>query len=159
MKKILVVSDTHGEYDLLNELILIENPDYILHCGDHQFKIDYLLNNKIYYVNGNSDYFTNQYGKEELILNIDGLNICVIHGHKQYSINWHTSLYKYFKTMNPDIICYGHSHKEVVDELYGVKIINPGSITYPRNKYFRKSYILIYIYENKNYDINIKYID
>lgn len=147
MSKILVISDTHSENFILEEIINLEKPDYILHAGDHELDIDWLNKMNITYVKGNNDYF----GPDELIIKIENKIIALVHGHKQYSLfNWHQSLYNYFKKYNPDIIIYGHSHKETIDNFNNKTIIiNPGSITYPRNKDKIRSYITIKIHDNK----------
>lgn len=151
MTKILVVSDTHGDDFLLDTIINIEKPELILHAGDHELDKQWLDEQNILFVKGNNDC----HGEEELILSINNKTIAMTHGHKQYSIfDWHKSLYKYFERYNPDIIIYGHSHKELIAN-YNKKtlILNPGSISYPRNKNKIGTYIIINLDKNINVDI------
>lgn len=150
MAKLLVVSDTHGDDFLLETIINIEKPDYILHAGDHELSKQWLLEHNIIYVKGNNDY----HGEDELILSINNKVISITHGHKQYSIfDWHKSLYTYFNEHSPDIIIYGHSHKEVIDKYNKTLIINPGSISYPRNKDKIGTYIIINLTESIEIEI------
>lgn len=154
MTKLLVVSDTHGDDFLLENIIELEKPNYIIHAGDHELSKEWLDERNILFVKGNNDY----HGEDVLVLSINNKTIVLTHGHKQYSIfNWHHSLYEHFKKYNPDIIIYGHSHKEVIDKFNNQTfIINPGSISYPRNKDKIGTYIIIIM--DKTIQINIKKI-
>lgn len=37
MKRILLLSDTHGHLDVINELSLKTNSDFVIHAGDFGF--------------------------------------------------------------------------------------------------------------------------
>ena len=153
INKILVVSDTHANYDVLNYVIDLEKPDLILHAGDHEFSSDYLKENKIIFVQGNNDWF----GPKELILNVNNLKIGLIHGHKQYNpFHWHAKLDNHFQNENLDLIIYGHSHKECFDQTMKPWILNPGSIAIPRNKSLTRTYATIEFVNNNQTLIKIK---
>ncbi len=149
--KILVVSDTHSETKLLDQIIKLENPTNILHAGDHEFTLDYLNNNKITFVKGNNDFIGDIYKT----IKFNDITICLTHGHNEYSpFYWHEKLISHFQSERPNIIIYGHSHKELIEKIDNVTILNPGSLTYPRNQKMIKTYAIIEIQEN-NYEIKI----
>jgi putative phosphoesterase len=56
-----------------------------------------------------------------------------------------------------DIVIFGHSHKELVDTSDKPILLNPGSISLPRNKDLQKSYVIIEI-ENGQLQFQIKHI-
>lgn len=154
MKKILILSDSHGKNKLLEEIIDKENPDVVIHCGDHCMSDEKYLNEKFnYYVRGNNDYI----GEREIITNIDGINFLVIHG-DEYNIyfNEFNQLAKYASDIGANIVLYGHTHVENYIKINDIILINPGSISLPRNKSNKKSYGIINI---KNGQIVEKKLD
>lgn len=156
MKKVLILSDSHGKNDIMEYVINKEKPDYIIHCGDHCLNNnDYL--NRIFdiYVQGNNDYI----GEREILKNIEGLIFLVLHGDEfnVYS-NELSGLIRYGKNVGADIILYGHSHVENYYKEDDIILINPGSITYPRNKTNKKSYAIIHINNGKIIENNLNEI-
>ena len=49
---------------------------------------------------------------------------------------------------------YGHTHTPVVEEENGILVINPGSLTFPRQQGRRPSYAVMEIEEEKILDRN-----
>ena len=52
---------------------------------------------------------------------------------------------------------YGHTHRPVVDERGAVTLVNPGSLSYPRQNGRRPSYILMEL-ENGKASYDIRYL-
>ena len=146
--KYLVVSDLHGVRDYVTEfekLIKLENPDKIILLGDilSNTSDDYYLseiinlykdriigikgNNDTYYVEKLLDFKLNDYYIEK----INGKNFFFTHGHLLYSYDFN----------NIDYIISGHTHVSGVKTYMNIPVINPGSISLPRD--FKHSYMII----------------
>ena len=54
---------------------------------------------------------------------------------------------------------FGHTHKPVVTEKDGVLVINPGSLSYPRQAGRKSSYAVLNTDIQGNIDAEIKYLD
>jgi putative phosphoesterase len=66
-------------------------------------------------------------------------------------------LRKVGKDNNVDIVIYGHSHIPVIDESSQPIIVNPGSISLPRNPDRLKTYLVIE-FDNDKIHFIIKHI-
>ena len=84
--KVLIVSDTHGQDENLEETVLREAPfDYLIHCGDvegREIFIEALAECPCTIVAGNNDFFTDLPYDEEVTL--EGHKILVTHGHHYF---------------------------------------------------------------------------
>ncbi|MDE5949552.1 MAG: metallophosphoesterase [Malacoplasma sp.] len=164
MKKILIISDTHGDKTFFKEIIKKENPDIKIHAGDFCIDESIIKNNFDYYVAGNNDF----YGPRIVDFEIDGFKCRLMHGDQfGYSVPGYEKREEYlveYATKNKiDILFSGHTHIESVYLKDEILIINPGSLMYPRNFNQMKSYAILYIENNKfkstNFEDIIKYVD
>lgn len=149
--RILIVSDTHRKTDLLEEIFIDEGPfDMLIHCGDIEGDED-----RIYYmtgaecacvmVPGNNDYLSML--PRERAMNIAGKNVWITHGHRYY-VSMDTAIIRdEAASRGIHIVMFGHTHKPLVDYSNGIYLINPGSLTYPRQNGRRPSYIIMNIEE------------
>src|SRR5699024_2837342 len=130
MKKVIIMSDTHG---LVNEIAEIRNKhqaDKIIHCGDSELYKDEAVLEGITIVEGNCDQI-HQFKTEELI-EIDGLRIYVTHGHL-YQVKQQLMTLSYRASeLNADIVCFGHSHIVYAEQDDNHIYMNPGSLRFPR---------------------------
>ena len=160
--KLLIISDTHGNTKVMNKIIKKENPDFVIHAGDHcldsKEQISKYAN---YYVAGNNDYI----GDNIITFSVDGINIMLTHGHmfSFFDIDkWEQELYKYSLNKNINLIIYGHSHLERFTKINNTYILNPGSLTRPRNKLNIPTYAILNIDKNKikedSFEEVIKYL-
>lgn len=123
--KIIVTSDLHRNIKALDYILYNFDADYYLDCGDSELT-NYQLKN-FDTVQGNCDY---ENFPRYLIKTIDkNLKIFITHGHL-YSVDQMLDI-----AIKNDckLILHGHTHirkLELINKLY---IINPGSITKPRN--------------------------
>ena len=53
---------------------------------------------------------------------------------------------------------YGHTHMPVIEDEDGILVINPGSLTYPRQRGRRPSYAVMQIEEGKDPQVEIRYL-
>lgn len=130
MKKIIVVSDTHGSKKGLDGLkSLIAENDYIIHLGDGAGDMRDIMEeypDKVYLCAGNCDFFSPLPTEGEL--EAEYLKIFYCHGHK-YSVKSHLyALAREAKNRGCDIALYGHTHEALITEVDGITLINPGSL-------------------------------
>ena len=119
MKRIIVLSDTHG---LLRPEVLeyLPQADIIIHGGDinTQTIVDKLREcAPLYIVRGNNDKEWAVDLPHSLTFTIEGARFFLVHNKKDVPAD----LY------NTDMVIYGHSHKYACAERNGVLWLNPGS--------------------------------
>lgn len=164
--KILVISDTHGRLDnakMTIERLVPNNLDVVLHCGDHIHDIVDLekayRSVKFYAVAGNCDFF---FGKKEKngeirdrLVTLDGVPIYMTHGHR-HDVKWGTveRLVDDALAHDAKIAIFGHTHEAYLEKHDGVWVLNPGSLTLPRDSCY-PSYALIEVKDGKILDIKI----
>ncbi|MGX7030999.1 metallophosphoesterase [Vagococcus zengguangii] len=141
--KYLVVSDNHGQRDILVELVnkYRGKVDAMFHCGDSELEPTDELWHEMLVVTGNCD-FDRRYKKfQEVTIGTD--KIYMTHGHLSAVRMDLRSLFYEAKEQEANIALYGHTHvlhAEVAEDLL---IVNPGSISQPRYPYKVKTYALI----------------
>lgn len=160
MKRILLISDTHGELERTQALQKrYPDLDYYIHLGDVGFDAAYLPHFHI--VCGNHD-APDAYLQQE-ILQIEGFSILLIHGFQKemelyenirrfdgdnpfhYFIHClEDSLASYAATLGCNAVFHGHTHVRCDRLAEGVRIVNPGSLFMNREELDR-SYALVQI--------------
>lgn len=148
---ILVLSDTHGDIEKAEKAIR-DNEDVglVIHLGDY-FRDAQKLSGmfpdlKMEYIYGNSDFMVENIPAEKM-LEIEGKRIFITHGHR-YSVKWdYERLYKKAEELKADLLLFGHTH--IADIVYkgSCCIMNPGSISDPRDDN-NESYAVIKIHDN-----------
>lgn len=158
--KILVVSDTHRHSENLYKVIEMEKPlDMIIHCGDIEEPDDYLrgvANCPVCIVSGNNDFFYHY--DREMLVPLSGFKGFITHGHNYYISMGVEMLAREAKSRGADFAFFGHTHRPFNDIVNGVRMINPGSLSYPRQEGKQPSYAILNI-NNGQYDCTIKYLD
>lgn len=162
--KILVVSDTHGSLKGMEAAIKAEGKiDWILHMGDVDRQEDEIAalagRSMLACVKGNNDYYSQLSG--ELMLEICGYKIWMTHGHRYNPYSGTDALKNTGMLKGADIVMYGHTHVPAVevDEENKITIINPGSVSQPRQLGRQPSYIIMELEEGKTPSYEIKYLD
>ena len=144
-RKILIVSDTHRNNGNLYRVIEKVKPiDLLIHCGDIEGDCEDLSEVAacpIEVVAGNNDFFYN-YGKEK-ILCIGKYKIYLTHGHHHYVHSGAEKLKATARQKDADIIMYGHIHRPYIEYDKNITVVNPGSLTYPRQAGGRPSYVIM----------------
>ena len=128
--KIVVVSDSHGRNDILN-LIREKHPEarLFIHCGDLE---DDPMNYPGYIiVRGNNDYFCRF--EDQRIIPIGKHRIFVTHSHRFSYFSRCEQLANRAKELDCDIVCFGHTHVAYFDQVDGVVLLNPGSLSHSRD--------------------------
>ncbi|MBQ3105316.1 MAG: metallophosphoesterase [Lachnospiraceae bacterium] len=160
MKKILIVSDTHGRNRSYLELVERLKPlDLVIHCGDVEGS-EYLIGEAAEcpaaIVSGNNDFFAQL--PRELVVPIGPYKAWVTHGHMYGVTMDDRNLSREAAARGMDIVIYGHTHRPVVKKENDILVINPGSLTYPRQRERKPSYILMELDDNQELQCRIHYL-
>ncbi len=144
--RVLVISDTHGMIDRAIYIARTGNFDKILHLGDTYTDAKNIAKKTgidTIGVLGNCDFAS---GELEKTIVLNGCKIKLTHGHK-YDVKYSNDLLKFLiRQEGLDIVLYGHTHVADVEWLARSLILNPGSISLPRDG--APSYAIIEINED-----------
>lgn len=135
--KILIVSDNHGDHQILTDIVdnFASQVDLLVHCGDSELSPNEPPMNSFHGVLGNNDYGLDY--PQQLVLDEGTERLLVVHGdHDQVNYSLTPLLLK-GKATGASIVCYGHTHQLAVSEDAGILFINPGSISLPSGEYAR----------------------
>ena len=160
--KILVVSDTHRKDDNLKLVLSEECPlDMLIHLGDAEgsehFIPDWVNPEcRMEMVLGNNDFFSRLDREREI--DIAGHKAFITHGHYYGVSMGPEGLVDEAKSRGCDIAMYGHTHRPFSDVIDGVTVLNPGSLSYPRQEGRRPSYMIIHVDADGKMDYQQKYL-
>ena len=127
--KIAVFSDTHQQIGDAARVIDREQPDLVIHLGDH-IRDAYTLagqfpHTPMEWVPGNCDYAPGE--PETKLLTLNGIRIMITHGH-HYRVKYELDALlnaAYFQ--GADMVLFGHTHRPVNDRVEGIYVVNAGS--------------------------------
>ncbi len=158
--KILIVSDTHrNEDNLINALEKEKNVDLLIHCGDvegAEDEIEHYAGCNTVFVAGNNDFFSRL--PRELELQLEEYQVWVTHGHNYYVNTNPEYIRKEARARRKDIVIYGHTHRPFIEKNQDLIVINPGSLTYPRQEGRRPSYAVLEIENGSIQRLEIMYL-
>ncbi len=159
--KILVISDSHRDARVIDEVIERESPfDILVHCGDMEgslFNVEQRNNSfTVHAVRGNCD---GPGHPQEIRFKAGHYNIFVTHGHKYDVHHSLDDLLRAGKKQFADVILFGHTHVPEKTEKRGILIINPGSIALPKQASKLRSYAIVTISEDSLPEAEIRYLD
>ncbi len=139
--RILLVSDSHGNQDVLDQLIIRwPNVELYLHAGDSQQEAQAIYPFRT--VRGNCDYHFDM--NEELMLPTPFGNILMRHKDDLTT--------KYIKENDIKVFIFGHTHVRCCMQKNGIAYINPGSLVEPRDEI--ASYAIL---ENTKEDVHVTF--
>lgn len=134
---ILVVSDTHGKIERAIEIYHRIHKgcriDYLVHCGDlvsDAYDLEKQLYVETIAVPGNCDGCHNRNFR---IIDTPAGRLLITHGHAE---GVKTSLDRlHYLALENDcrMVCFGHTHCALNREIDGIRFLNPGSLTNPRD--------------------------
>ncbi|MBQ7563367.1 MAG: metallophosphoesterase [Lachnospiraceae bacterium] len=162
MKKVLVISDNHGRTELMYELVgLVKPVDLIVHCGDVEVpNIERRLSERadcpVHVVSGNNDYFGG-YPFVDIFM-LGEHRVLLTHGHKQKLYYDLTNLFYLAAQEQADIVLFGHLHTPIIQREGEVLLVNPGSLTYPRQSNGLPSYAMLTLEDDGTVRAAIRYI-
>ena len=137
--KVLVMSDTHGNIEnakrVLNRVIPL-GVKTVLHCGDYisdaRLIEKFYPQVEVYGVYGNCDVgFGGAYSE---VITLEGVSIYMSHGHR-YGVKWgeYDELVIDAVAHEATVAICGHSHEAHLEKKQGILVMNPGSLTLPRD--------------------------
>lgn len=186
IRKILIVSDSHGQSQNVKTAIDRECPDMLIHLGDIEDEpekvrrwLDEAAEKKNkksspeerislpvpgVFIQGNCDRYGDPKGlKKTSVFSLNGHKFFCSHGHIQ-GVNMSLMNLMYTALENGcDVAMYGHTHVPF-DDSFGeeketqVRILNPGSISLPRGGR-GKSYMVMTFSgteDNASYEVELK---
>ena len=158
MQRIMIVSDTHRRQENLMEALDREGSiDLMIHLGDFEGEediIEDMAGCEVMFVPGNNDFFA-PYSRERII-ELAGKKILLTHGHYYYvTLDLHT-IREEGLARGMDIVMFGHTHRPVISVEEGITLINPGSISYPRQEDNKPTYIMMEIDNNNQISYTLK---
>jgi len=144
-KKILVMSDSHGSVTYALKALEKEKPiDLLVHLGDVQGndqKLQQEAGCPCYFVRGNCDYDDNL--PTFTVFQIGTHKVFAAHGHR-YHVDYGTEyLEQSALQYGCDIVMYGHTHVPDLREKERITVLNPGSITHPRQTDPARTYVIM----------------
>ena len=161
MQKIMVVSDTHRHHENLKKAIKLEGPiDMLIHLGDAEGEEDYireLADCEVIMIAGNNDYFSNL--RREITIKIGKYNVLLTHGHYYYVSVGLDFIKEEAIGRRMDIVMFGHTHRPIIEIYKEVTLINPGSISYPRQNDKKPTYIIMDIDDDENINYTLKHVN
>ncbi len=129
--KILVISDSHGDFKKLYEIYMKEKADYVFFAGDHSkdgIELSLLGDKSSFYiVKGNTD-FSDWETPNKINLELEGYKILLTHGHLYGVKRGYNKILEEAKKDGIDIVLFGHTHKKFYQEYDGVHLFNPGAV-------------------------------
>ena len=159
--KCVVVSDTHGDNRAMLEVIEREKPfDTLIHCGDVEGDLESILGTQTFgyfSVAGNCDVFTDAPKEKDVKFGL--WNVFVTHGHL-YNVRFgRERLVRAGQSRKAHVILYGHTHMPIVyeDERTGILVVNPGSLSRPRQFPGKKTYAVLTISADRHPGAVVKY--
>lgn len=158
MQRIMIVSDTHRKHANLAEAIHNEGKiDRLIHLGDVEGEdviIEELAKCEVTLIAGNNDYFSAL--PKELEIELAGKKVLLTHGHNYYVSLDLQVLKDECVARSIDIAMFGHTHRPVIINDEHVTLINPGSISYPRQQDKQCTYIMLEIDDNGEFTFTLK---
>lgn len=150
--RVLVISDSHGKNDDVKNVIKqVGHIDMLIHLGDIERGPEYiasLVDCPVHMVSGNNDY--NIHVPYEDTFMIDDFKVFITHGHRFYVNAGLTRLEEYAKENGIDVVMYGHTHVPYISIGDEYTILNPGSISYPRQEGRKKTFLIMEIDKQGN---------
>ena len=157
---ILIVSDTHRHEENLEIVLQREkNLDMLIHLGDSEGSEDYIrtiAECPCYIVKGNNDYFSDL--NRDIKMTIGKYRVLLTHGHHYYVSLGTETIISEGRAQDMDIVMFGHTHRPLVDIREDITVLNPGSLSYPRQEGRIPTYIMMTIDDKEEAHYEIRYV-
>ncbi|AQW22192.1 YfcE family phosphodiesterase [Lentilactobacillus curieae] len=134
MSKLLVVSDNHGDQQILTKILhqFGDQVDYRFHNGDSELSIDSPLVQQFNIVKGNMDF---EDFPLENVVNIGDDVVYQTHGHLKNVNQSPLNLELTARSVSANIALFGHTHQLMCTMDGSLLLVNPGSISQPRGEF------------------------
>lgn len=159
--RVLIVSDTHGRHGGLDRALQEAGDiDMLIHLGDvegGECYIDAAADCEKHIVRGNNDFFSDLPREEEF--NLGKYKVFITHGHAYYVSLDPEYIREEGKARGVDIVMFGHTHRPFFEDDNGIIVLNPGSLSFPRQEGRKGSYMIMEIAEGGELRFEQKYLD
>ena len=142
MTRILVISDTHGNHKILEEVLKInQDCEFLIHLGDEPDDLEYHTelteNMQIFSVYG---LYHRKWSEKNAAkrFNINGQDFMIAHAKQYLSIDEKDTIY-----------CYGHTHHKYFYQDEAIVIFNPGHLKNKTDRGESAGYAIIEIGDRK----------
>ncbi len=165
MLRILIMSDSHGRNENVELAIAqvreeIGEFQMLIHLGDvgDARELESLAGVPCYIVRGNTDYDAKLLNAN--VIEAGGHRIFATHGHL-YQVDMRLDLLRFAALENDcDIAMYGHTHMPYLEEdPDDITILNPGSISKPRQADHRYTYMVMEIDDEDEVTYELRYVE
>lgn len=165
MLRILIMSDSHGRNENVELAIAqvreeIGEFQMLIHLGDvgDARELESLAGVPCYIVRGNTDYDAKLLNAN--VIEAGGHRIFATHGHL-YQVDMRLDLLRFAALENDcDIAMYGPTHVPYLEEdPDDVTILNPGSISKPRQADHRYTYMVMEIDDEDEVTYELRYVE
>ena len=155
--KILVIGDTHRRDVAALSVIEAEKPfDMLIHTGDAEGSeelFEEAAGVPCHFICGNCDYSAYPYDED---LMIGPYRTRLTHGHMHgvgYGIEEYASA---LAEEGVRVLIHGHTHQPRAEYCRGVLILSPGSLSLPRQKNRKKTYMVLRLKKDGALDYELK---
>ena len=162
---VLIMSDSHGRNENVELAIAqvreeIGEFQMLIHLGDvgDARELESLAGVPCYIVRGNTDYDAKLLNAN--VIEAGGHRIFATHGHL-YQVDMRLDLLRFAALENDcDIAMYGHTHVPYLEEdPDDITILNPGSISKPRQADHRYTYMVMEIDDEDEVTYELRYVE
>ena len=159
--KVLIVSDTHGREQNLAEALEQTGPiDQLIHLGDVEGGAEHIRelagDAPAAIIAGNNDFFCDL--PNERIFTLGGHRIFMTHGHGYFVHSGTLYLKREARKKGADIVMFGHTHKPYMEEDNELLVLNPGSLSLPRQEGHHPTYIVMEIADDGQISYELCYL-
>lgn len=159
--RVLIVSDTHGRHGNLDRVLEQTGKiDMFIHLGDVEGDEEYLeavIECEKHIVRGNNDFFSYLPKEEEFY--IGKYKVFITHGHNYYVSLDSDMIREEGRARHADIVMFGHTHRPYLDREEDITVLNPGSLSYPRQEGRKCSYMIMELDKSDRLHFAEKFLD
>ena len=158
--RVMIISDTHGRHEAFDKALeQAGDIDMLLHLGDvegGEENIEAVAGCPVCMVAGNNDFFS--FLKKEREFTLAGKKIFMTHGHNYYVSVGTEEIRRAGLARGADIVMFGHTHRPYFEQDDKITILNPGSLSYPRQPGRQGSYMIMEIKSDGQVDFETYYL-
>lgn len=152
MMRAVIMSDSHGNLENAEKVIKKEGKlDLVIHLGDiigQDNQLREICDCQVKIIKGNCDFYSENNLTE--VFSLEKNKIFATHGH-HFGVDWGLEgIYFAAKESECNIAMFGHTHVPEITPKGDIMIINPGSISRPRQLNHKPTYILMDIDNDGN---------
>lgn len=160
--KVLLVSDTHRHLNhFVTVLERVSPVDRILHLGDAEGEEDVIRSlagsTPVDFVAGNNDFFSHEDKEKEIMLG--NYRVLMTHGHLYGVSTGISRLASEGEARGAQVVLYGHTHRPAIDHWGNLTLMNPGSLSYPRQQGRKPSFGILEIDREEKIHFTINFLD